>query len=88
VEQGEEQEGVGAGPDGDVLVGPFGGRRTPGVDDDEPPAPGPEGLEPPRPVGGGGQAPVGFEGIGAEDEEVVGAVKTLGVPSALISGFR
>ena len=44
VEDGEEQEGVAAGPDGDVLVGQFGGAGPPGVDHHHPPAPGLEGA--------------------------------------------
>ena len=57
-----------------MLVGQLGGAGPAGIDDHQPPAPGPEGLEPAGPVRRGGQAPVGIERVRAEHDEQVGAV--------------
>ena len=71
---GGEEQGVGAGPDGEVLAGV--GRRlgSTRVHHHHPTASLLDGLESPRPVGGGGQAPVGLVWVGAKHEQVMGAV--------------
>lgn len=58
-----EEQRVGAGPDGDVAVGEFGGAGAAGVDDGEGAAAHPERLELAGEVGGGAQTPVGFQGL-------------------------
>ena len=57
-----------------MLVGHLGGGRASGVDHHQPPAPGPQALQPAGPVGGSGQAAVGVERVGPEEQEVIGAV--------------
>ena len=74
VQQGREQQGVGARPDGEMLVGRRGSLRAARVDDDHAAAPGPDGGEAPPNVGRAHQAAVGDQGIRAEDEEEVGPV--------------
>ncbi len=71
----EEQQGVGAGPDREMLVGQLRGTGAPGVDDGEPPAAAAQRPDPAREVGCGAQAPVGVQWVGADDQEVVGAVQ-------------
>lgn len=61
-ERGEE-EGVGAGADGDVPVGEAGGAGAARVDDGEGAAASAQRLEPAGEVGGGAEAAVGFEGL-------------------------
>ena len=69
-----QQVGVGAGPDGHPLRGHLRGARPARVDDHERAAALHEALEAAGPVGRGGQRAVGGERVGAEHEEVVGAV--------------
>ena len=71
----EQEVGVGAGPDEEVLVGLLGRLRAAGVDHDEPPAARPERVEPAGEVGRGHQAAVRRVRVRAEDQEVVGAVE-------------
>jgi hypothetical protein len=75
VRHGREQQRVGAGADGHVPVGEFGGTGAAGVDDGQGAAARLEGLELAGEVGGGAQAAVGFEGVGADQQQVVGAVE-------------
>ena len=75
LDHGQQQVGVGAGSDGHVLVGLLRGAGAPGIDDDDPPAPGLDGLDPAREVGRRAQAPVGLPGVGPEHQQVVGAVE-------------
>lgn len=69
-----EQEGVGAGADGDMPVGEAGGPGAAGVDDREGAAATTQRLEPAGEVGGRAEAAVGFERVGAEEQQMVGAV--------------
>ena len=75
VDHGQQQEGVGPGPDGDVLVGLLRGPRAARVDDDDPPAAGPDRAQAPAHVGRGHEAPVGGHRVGPEHEQVVRAVE-------------
>ncbi len=75
VDEGGEEQRVGAGADRDVPVGEARGAGAPGVDDGEGAAASSEGLEPAGEVGGGAQAAVGGQRVGAEDQQVVGAVQ-------------
>ncbi|GAA3506479.1 hypothetical protein GCM10019016_135940 [Streptomyces prasinosporus] len=70
-----EQQGVGAGADGDVPVGEAGGAGAARVDDGEGAAAGLQRPEPAREVRGGAQAAVGLQGVGADQQQVVGAVQ-------------
>lgn len=58
-----EQQGVGAGADGDVAVGEFGRTGGARVDDRQGAAAGAQRLELAGEVGGGAQTPVGFQGL-------------------------
>lgn len=69
-----EQECVGAGADGDMPVGEAGGPGAAGVDDGERAAATTQRLEPAGEVGGRAEAAVGFERVGAEEQQMVGAV--------------
>ena len=74
LDHGQQQVGVGPGPDGHVLVGLLRGAGAPGIDDDDPTAPGLDGLDPTREVGCCAEAPVGLPGVGPEHQEEIGAV--------------
>ncbi len=73
-DHGGQQGGIGAGADRHVLVGQAGGAGTPGIDHHQPSAPLPQGGDPPRPVGSGGEAPVRLDRVGPQHQEVIGAV--------------
>ena len=75
VDHGHEEVGVAARADGDVLVGLLGRLGALGVDDDDAPAPLADALQPAGPVGRRGQRAVGCERVGAQDQQVVGAVE-------------
>ena len=75
VGHGGQQGGVGAGADGDVPVGESRGAGAPRVDDGQGAAAGPQGPEPAGEVGGGAQTPVGLQGVGADEQQMVGAVQ-------------
>ncbi len=70
-----EQQGVGAGADRDVPVGELGGAGAARVDDGERAAARLERLELAGEVGRGAQTPVGLEGVGADEQQMVGAVE-------------
>jgi hypothetical protein len=70
-----EQRGVGAGPDGHVPVGPVGGPRAPGIDDDDASAAAPDPGEAPGPVGRGGEAAVRLERVRSQQQQEVRAVE-------------
>jgi hypothetical protein len=70
-----EQQGIRARPDRDVPVCELGGAGAARVDDGEGAAAGLERLELAGEVGGGAQTPVGLQGVGADEEQVVGAVE-------------
>ena len=74
VHEREQQQRVGAGADEVVLVGLARGPRAPRVDDDHLAAARADGAQAPAHVGRREQAAVGGERVGAEDEQVVGAV--------------
>ena len=71
---GGQEERIAARPDGNVLVRCARGPRADGVDDDESSAPLAQGPQASRHVGRRHHRAVRDEGIGSEDEEVVGAV--------------
>ena len=75
VDEGEEQERVGAGPDRVVLVRDLGGARAARVDHDDLAPTRPDSLEPASDVRGGHQRSVGHQRIRTEHEEVLGAVE-------------
>ena len=70
----EEEQGVRAGPDRDVLVRFVGGLGSARVDDDEPASARSERAEAPGQVGRGQQAAVGRERVRTEHQEIVGAI--------------
>jgi hypothetical protein len=70
----QQQQRVGPRADEVVLVGLAGGARAPRVDDDDLAAAGADRPQPPAHVGRREQAAVGGQGVGAEDEQVVGAI--------------
>ena len=72
---GHQEVGVGAGADRHPLVGVVGGLGATRVDDDDLPAAGLDGLEAPGEVGRGAEAAVRRVGVGAEDQQVVGAIE-------------
>ena len=74
VDEREQQVRVGAGADEVVLVGDLGGARAPRVDHHELAAALLDRAQAPAHVGRGEQAAVGGERVGAEDQQVVGAV--------------
>ncbi len=74
VHEREQQVRVGAGADEVVLVGDLGGARAPRVDDHDLAAALLDRAQAPAHVGRGQQAAVGGERVGAEDQQVVGAV--------------
>jgi hypothetical protein len=74
VDEREEQQRVGAGADEVVLVRFLGGPRPARVDHHELATAGPQGTQPAAHVRGGHEAAVGRERVGAEDEQVLGAV--------------
>ena len=63
--QGEEEQGIGAGADEDVLVGGLGSPGPSRIHHDHLAAALPDRLETTGPVGGGGQAPVRLVRVGA-----------------------
>lgn len=73
--EGGEQQGVRSGPDRDVPVGELSGAGTARVDDGQRAAALAERLELAREVGRGAEAAVGVEGVGAEEQQMVGAVQ-------------
>lgn len=75
VRHGGEEQRVGAGPDRHMPVGEFGGAGASRVDDGQGAAAGSQGLELAGEVGGGAEAAVGFQGVGADEQEVVGVVQ-------------
>ena len=74
VHEREEQQRVGARADEVVLVGLARGARAPRVDDDDLAAARADRAQAPAHVGRREQAAVGGQRVGAEDEQVVGAV--------------
>ena len=75
VHEREQEQGVGAGPDEQVLVGLLGGARAPRVDDHDPSAAGAQRSQPAAHVRRGHQRAVGGQRVGPEHEQVVGAVQ-------------
>ena len=74
VHEREEQQRVGARADEVVLVGLARGARAPRVDDDDLAAARADRAQAPAHVGRREQAAVGGQRVGAEDEQVIGAV--------------
>ncbi len=74
LQHGGQQQGIGARPDCEMLVGRRGGLGTARVDDDHPSAARPNAGEAATHVGSAHQAPVGHDRIRADDEEEVGPV--------------
>ena len=74
VDEREQQVRVGAGADEVVLVGDLGGARAPRVDHHDLAAALLDRAQAPAHVGRRQQAAVGGERVGAEDQQVVGAV--------------
>ena len=74
VDEREQQVRVGAGADEVVLVGDLGGARAPRVDHHDLAAALLDRTQAPAHVGRREQAAVGGERVGAEDQQVVGAV--------------
>ena len=74
VQHGRQQQGVAARPDGEMLVGDRGGLGAARVDDNHAPAAPSNPVQAAAHVGSAHQAPVGHDGIRADDEEEVGAV--------------
>ena len=72
---GEQQRGIGAGAGREVAVGEFGGAGAARVDDGERAAAPAQALELAGEVGGGGQTAVGLQRVGADEQQVVGAVE-------------
>ncbi|CAM5268543.1 hypothetical protein SVIOM74S_09712 [Streptomyces violarus] len=70
-----QQQRVGAGPHGDVPVGELRGAGAPRVDHDERAAAGLERLEFAGEVGGRAQTAVGFQRVGADQEQMVGVIQ-------------
>ena len=74
VDHREQQQRVGAGADEVVLVGLLGGAGAPRVDHDDLAAALANRPQPPAHVGRRHQAAVGVQRVGAEDQQVLGAV--------------
>ena len=74
VHQRQQQRGVAAGPDEQVLVGDLRRLGAAWVDHDHPAAPLVQRTHPVREVGHGHEGPVGGHRVGTDDEEEVGAV--------------
>ena len=75
VDDREQQQRVGPRADEVVLVGLARGARAPRVDDDDLAAARADGAQAAAHVGRGHQAAVGGQRVGAEDQQVVGAVE-------------
>ena len=75
VYEGEQQYAVGAGAHGDVSVGHLGGAGPVRIQHDQPAAAPTQRLESASEIGRGRQAPVGHQRVGADDDEVVGAIE-------------
>jgi hypothetical protein len=71
----EQQERIGSRADEQVLVGKLGGAGTARIGHHELAAALAERLQPSWEVGRGAQRAVGFRGIGAEHEQIAGAVQ-------------
>ena len=89
-DDGRQKGGIGAGPDGDVLVSRLGGAGHPRVDHDHGATPGLDGLDPAREIGCGAEAAVRCVRVGADDHEEIGAVEVgyrhAGAPVEPIAG--
>ena len=75
VDQGEQEEGVGAGTDRQVAIRHPRGLAPARVDHHEPPAPLPELAQASAHVGSGHEAAVALQRVGAEHQQVPGAVE-------------